>query len=231
MGLLEEIESKLEKLVEGIFSSKFPSKLEPIEIVRQLKKKMEKEKMVSVDTVYVPHIYEIKVSEEDYQHLSLIGKSLTDELSKWLEKEAVEENWSFTGKPQITISPSPDIKLGNFKVLSKGEPAMKSPAEIAGVQNRINIILKTNSGETVEHSIDNNGVILGRAASADINIPGSKISRYQAKIFLSDGKLVIEDLNSTNGTFVNEKRVDRTVLNDNDKIRLANIGLTLNIKL
>ncbi len=50
---------------------------------------------------------------------------------------------------------------------------------------------------------------LGRALDNDIHIPDTQTSRYHAIIEHRENGYVIRDLDSTNGTFVNGKRVDR----------------------
>jgi pSer/pThr/pTyr-binding forkhead associated (FHA) protein len=54
--------------------------------------------------------------------------------------------------------------------------------------------------------------------------PGSYVSRRHARIFFTDGKYFIEDAGSTNGTFINKKRLDPTMpyeLKDGDEIILG----------
>src|SRR5919201_2035055 len=57
-------------------------------------------------------------------------------------------------------------------------------------------------------------VVLGRDSSADVVIDDGQISRRHARVTPSNGGVVVEDLESTNGTFVNrdELHVGVTVL-------------------
>lgn len=63
---------------------------------------------------------------------------------------------------------------------------------------------------------------IGRSSRCDIRLNDHAISRYHADLKLySDGSIYIEDRGSTNGTFVNGKRVDRHRLQAGDRLFLA----------
>lgn len=64
---------------------------------------------------------------------------------------------------------------------------------------------------------------IGRTPDNDLRIDADFISRHHAVILFSGSKTVVEDLNSTNGTFVNGERVSRRMLNEGD---LVTIGKT-----
>lgn len=64
---------------------------------------------------------------------------------------------------------------------------------------------------------------LGRQFGNDVVFHEEFLSRFHAEIIREDGKYVLVDKNSTSGTFVNGKRIDRCVLNSGDLIALANI--------
>lgn len=68
-------------------------------------------------------------------------------------------------------------------------------------------------------------VTLGRDAICGVSLPDPKISRQHAAMVLQGADLVIKDLGSTNGTFVNDKRVKEAVLNHGDQLRLGNTVL------
>jgi len=69
---------------------------------------------------------------------------------------------------------------------------------------------------------------MGRAAPADFVLAGRMVSRVHCRLIATDsGELEVEDLASTNGTFVNGRRVARTVLVAGDRIRLGRVELTV----
>ena len=58
-----------------------------------------------------------------------------------------------------------------------------------------------------EHDLTTDGLLVGREVECNIRLDQPEISRYHAKLSLSDSVPKVEDLNSTNGTFVNNKRI------------------------
>lgn len=64
---------------------------------------------------------------------------------------------------------------------------------------------------------------LGRQIGNDIVFQEEFLSRFHAEIILENDKYVLLDKNSTSGTFVNGRKIDRCVLNSGDLIALANI--------
>jgi pSer/pThr/pTyr-binding forkhead associated (FHA) protein len=66
---------------------------------------------------------------------------------------------------------------------------------------------------------------LGRHLENDIVFHEEFLSRYHAEIILENGQYVLYDRNSTSGTYVNGKKIDRCVLNSGDLISLVNIQI------
>ena len=64
-------------------------------------------------------------------------------------------------------------------------------------------------------------VTIGREADNLIQLPHEKISKHHAVIHPAGEAWVIEDLHSTNGVFVNGKRVERQQLKDGDRVKLG----------
>ena len=61
--------------------------------------------------------------------------------------------------------------------------------------------------------------VLGRDSTCDITIPGTHLSRRHAELAVKGGALLIRDLNSSNGTFVNDERVTEAALKAGDSVR------------
>lgn len=86
--------------------------------------------------------------------------------------------------------------------------------------------LKTNQTETFELPFTE--LIIGRDSSANIKIDegDDRVSRNHAKIILESGRFKLQDLNSTNGTFVNGKRIQGAIfLNVGDIVKLGDPGI------
>jgi|CXWL01.1.fsa_nt_gi pSer/pThr/pTyr-binding forkhead associated (FHA) protein len=66
---------------------------------------------------------------------------------------------------------------------------------------------------------------LGRHLENDIVFHEDFLSRHHAEIINEDGKYVLYDKNSTSGSFVNGKKIERCVLNSGDLISFANINI------
>lgn len=66
-----------------------------------------------------------------------------------------------------------------------------------------------------------NKISIGRNSANQMVLPSQSVSNYHAKIYFEDGRYMLEDLNSTNGTFVNEMRVDKKNLQPGDEIRIS----------
>ena len=66
-------------------------------------------------------------------------------------------------------------------------------------------------------------VEIGRALECDISILEPALSRKHAEIELDGDKLVIRDLGSVNGTWVNAEKIDEVVLKDGDKLQFDRI--------
>jgi len=69
---------------------------------------------------------------------------------------------------------------------------------------------------------------LGRSAECDISIPSDEISRHHAKLQVVPDGVMVEDLGSANGTFINNQRVHGgTLMKPGDELRLDTIRFML----
>ena len=69
---------------------------------------------------------------------------------------------------------------------------------------------------------------IGRAAGCQIPLDDSYVSQLHARVFRRDGDLLVEDLGSTNGTYLNRKKVDGPVpLRRGDRLQIGRTVLEL----
>lgn len=64
-------------------------------------------------------------------------------------------------------------------------------------------------------------LVIGRSRSADLYLADPDTSRRHARVVGDGGKFVLEDLASTNGTWVNGERVERRALSPGDRIQIG----------
>src|SRR6187399_429310 len=68
---------------------------------------------------------------------------------------------------------------------------------------------------------DDREVVVGRSSELDMVLVEEMVSRKHARMILRDGRLEIEDLGSTNGTFVNGERITKTTVGRGDRILIG----------
>jgi pSer/pThr/pTyr-binding forkhead associated (FHA) protein len=91
----------------------------------------------------------------------------------------------------------------------------------------LRIILKFNSTVLKEFKIDQDEIIIGRDSGNDIQIDNVAVSREHARIIRGPNYYFIEDLNSTNGTFVNGKKINKKFLQKVDEISIGKHSLQI----
>jgi two-component system, cell cycle response regulator len=99
----------------------------------------------------------------------------------------------------------------------------RPPHEVAprSSEERAYIVVLAGSNVGEMYKISGENMTLGRGGSADIRLVDEGISRFHCRIRTEDGQLVVEDLQSRNGTFLNGQRVGLCRLADGDKIQIG----------
>ncbi|MFK8082301.1 MAG: FHA domain-containing protein [Granulosicoccus sp.] len=87
------------------------------------------------------------------------------------------------------------------------------------------IIVTHENNETDEFVFDASKIAItfGRRSTNDVCIPDLSVSGNHATLTISDGEVIFEDLNSTNGSYVNGEVIQRTAIQPGDEIILGKI--------
>src|SRR4051812_41805955 len=84
------------------------------------------------------------------------------------------------------------------------------------------IVVNEKGGEQKRLEFDKPEVTIGRVQGNDIILPKGNVSKYHSRIVLKDGKFIIVDMKSTNGTYVNGKKIAAPqVVRPSDKIYIG----------
>jgi predicted component of type VI protein secretion system len=83
------------------------------------------------------------------------------------------------------------------------------------------LILKYEAAVLKEVDVGAQPISIGRAPDNDLHVDNLAVSSHHARIFNDSGKLVVEDMNSLNGTFVNSQRITRATLKPGDVVTVG----------
>src|SRR6516225_643471 len=90
------------------------------------------------------------------------------------------------------------------------------------------IVVNEKGGEQKRLEFDKPEVTIGRVQGNDIILPKGNVSKRHSRIVLKDGKFIIVDLKSTNGTYVNGRKITSPlVVKGSDKIYIGDFILTI----
>ena len=98
--------------------------------------------------------------------------------------------------------------------------SMTRPMVLEDVQDRayLVVLVGPNTGEM--YSVEAT-TVLGRGEKCDVRLFGDAISRQHARIEVTGDQIIVEDLGSRNGTFINGRRITREALVDGDKLQIG----------
>ena len=93
----------------------------------------------------------------------------------------------------------------------------------------VKLVMFTEKGERKDFPLLSAGLLVGRHEQCALRIPLSEVSRRHAEIRMSKGSVVLKDLGSANGTFVNNKRIKELKLNAGDHVVIGPVVFTVQI--
>ena len=93
----------------------------------------------------------------------------------------------------------------------------------------VNLILFKNSGEQKSFSLPDHVTIIGRRHDCDLRIPLLSVSRRHCQLVSNEDTLKVRDLGSRNGTFINGKRTEETIVQPGDYLKIGPLTFLLQI--
>jgi predicted component of type VI protein secretion system len=95
------------------------------------------------------------------------------------------------------------------------------PSNLAPSHTVGRILLACEGKTVMERELKPGRLVIGRTPDNDLQIDSKFISRHHCQIVTQADSCLIEDLNSTNGIYVQSKRVRRYNLNDGDVVQVG----------
>lgn len=232
MGLLEKFEDSLDRMVSGAFAKAFKAEVQPVELAAALQREMnDRASVLDRDRTVVPNIFHIELSHHDYTRLAVFKDALGTELATLVRDYAGEQRYTLLGAVRVTMTEDDALETGIFRVRSEARAEVVSA--VPAVADTPDPHAAGGSTPTAQPQLEINGsryplaraiTRMGRGTDTDIRIDDPGVSRHHAEIVLGTD-IMLRDLGSTNGTWVDGERVSELVLTDGTAIQMG--GTTL----
>jgi hypothetical protein len=227
---LDQVEARLQTLIEGRFTRLFTSIEYRGELISNLESAMKSGiKIQTNGSSLAPDLY-ILLVHPDFA-LRIEGDSdLLDELAAVIDEAGSSAGLTFHQQPSVTLSPNSDITGESIVVLARisqevlGKTVEQSNQPQDGKNNMPrNAFLIVNGAEIFP--LDTTLVNIGRRSTNDLIINDPRVSRAHAQLRAIRGNYVLSDLGSRGGTWVNDQPVTQKILYPRDVISLAGVPL------
>jgi hypothetical protein len=239
VNLVSRFERFVERMMERTFTRATGSQLQPVEIGKRMVRTMEAQQSVGVDGVLVPNVYDIYLNPYDYEQFKDARESMGRNLEAHVARMARQRGFSMMSRPKVMLRPDRDVDRGDVLVEAHLEdvqqpqtPAPQHTALLpqvdaveAMISPQVEIAPVINfDGHT--YSVRRSPTRLGRLPDNDIVLNDKRVSRHHAEVVERDGRWLLRDTGSTNGTAVNGKVLKETALKRGDVISLGGLEIT-----
>jgi hypothetical protein len=243
---MERLESFVSRMIEGWSARLFGAKLQPVQIAKRLIRTMEAHQTISLSKTFVPNSYVVSLSATDFAQFEQYRRSLERDLAEAVLSASRERNFTLLDFPSVEIERDEDVAPGDIRVScalvdATGDEVEADPKSLGSVESGHTMVLDREKllrdkprapKATVEVKGGERAVqlgpeplLIGRDQQNDVVLDDTRVSRKHAEIRLRLGRYTLYDLQSTNGTYVNGRRIAEVVLNDGDRISVAGLDL------
>ncbi len=244
---MERIEAFASRLIEGWSARIFRAKLQPVQIAKRIIRTMESHQTISLSKTFVPNSYVVSLSPTDHSQFEPYRRSLERDLAEAVLGAARDRNFTLLAFPTVEIERDEDLPPGDLRVScalvdESGEEVEPDVKTLGAVESGRTMILDREAllrdrprapraalevlgGDRQRLPLGPEPLTIGRDPACDLVLDDRRVSRRHAEIRPRLGRYTLYDLRSTNGTFVNGRRVTEVVLSDGDQLSIGGIEL------
>jgi hypothetical protein len=216
MNLAQGLERRLENLADGASASLFRGRMHPVAIATRLIRQLEFMATETPAGPQVPNELVVHMNPSDIDP-GLNRSALAKELEVAVFETSLEKGWRLIGSVSIHLRTDGNTPRGIVEC--HGE------AKRTSLQQWCQLIADDGSAVL---GISLNRTIIGRALDCDVRIANQEVSRYHCLVYREGTRTFLEDRASSNGTFVNGRRLgsDPAALIVGDNVALGNLSFT-----
>jgi hypothetical protein len=213
VSFLARLEQLCATFVERAFAKTFPSDLEPAQVARKLVSTMEAQTHEDEGKLSAPGSYEVYLSPGDFERLAAHREYLERAWTDLLRDLAAKVGIAFeNGGARVAMAPRENVPLGAVAI-ETGNP----------VRPVMRFCLRMLKGVPPDGVYSIRGKArIGRSEDSEVVLVDPSVSRAHAVVEIDGERPVVRDLRSTNGTFVNGRRVRSQPLHDGDELLFGN---------
>ncbi len=217
MGILDRIERGLERAVNTAFAKTFRSGVQPVEITAALRREIDTQaSVVARDRILVPNVFTVRLSRPDFDRLSAMGRTLTDEIAKQLTKHAQAQGYQFPGGIRLSLEADNSLSVGLLTIDAQNVRGAVTWSAVIDINGKRHVLGK---GVTV----------IGRGTDADVTVNDSSISRRHVEFTWDGSRAQVRDLGSTNGSRLDGVRLNVSALESGSVIELGSTRVVFHV--
>jgi len=230
--MLARFERLVEQAVEGSLRRVFSTTLQPIQLAKAAARSMEQTQVVGRHGLEVPNLYELHISAADLRRFSGYTEVLRAEVGAYLTDYARERRLRLVAEPRIVLVEDANVPTGSVRAAARFEGLSVDDqrqveravegtrklrlADLAAARHgqsrdpepqQARLRLQDAAGLDVLLEPRMDVVRLGRAADNDVVLASKNVSRYHAQLRWVESGWLLYDLNSTNGTWLDDQRL------------------------
>lgn len=224
--MLDRLERAFEAIIEGSIARTFRLRVQPAEIGRQLERAMLDHRATSVGATLAPNDYEVRIHPEDAAAFLEWSDALCREMERWLAEVAYSRGVATVGSIRVRLAEDEAVRRRSVLVAahfemntSESKRSRKGPA-------RVLFLISSGDESPARYSVTTR-VRVGRAEENDLIVTDPRVSRRHALIEPDGLGWLVVDLNSTNGTWVNGVRVQRSPLRAGDDLAFGGVRFSV----
>jgi hypothetical protein len=228
MSWVARIEAACAAFIERTFAKTFPSDLEPAQVARKLVSTMEARTRGEDGHLLAPGSYVVYMNPDDFERLAEHREYLEREWAELLRDMAARVGvYFYDGGPKVEMEVRESVPLGavDIMVLSDVTISIKAPAITP--PKRFQLRMMKGVPAYGVYLIEGSAATIGRNEENDIFLVDPSVSRNHATLQLEPDGATLNDLGSTNGTFVNGERVTMARVKSGDVIAFGNTQMRL----
>jgi hypothetical protein len=230
--MLARFERLMQQAVEGSLRRVFPTTLQPVQLAKAAARAMEETQVIGVYAPQVANAYRLHLAPADLERFAEYSATLSRELGSYLVDYAHERGLRPIAEPRVELVEDLSVRVGTVRAEARFvdlAPALESQVEAAVEGTRQ---LRLADLASAQSSLDGPGatptatlwlvdrlgarfalepeaglVRVGRGADNDLVVGNQRVSRYHAQLRWVASSWLVYDLESTNGTWVDQHQV------------------------